>query len=135
MVEGERGLQQYVSWFNKIFRIPSNQIQLEQVWSLMVFFKSFYSYWLETCNHNNLVLLVKIGWITRINLSKCNRAFCMMILRPYDLWLGVDFSNVEKIGDNKANLLDDIRIEFGTQVNSFLFKNKLNKMMNVWYIN
>jgi hypothetical protein len=43
----------------------------------------------------------------------------------------VDFSIVEKIGDNKANLLDDIRIEFGTQVNSFLFKNKLKKMMNV----
>jgi len=58
-----------------------------------------------------------------------------MVLRPYDLWLGVDFSNVEKIGDNKANLLDDIRIEFGTlfqtQVNFFLLKNKLNKMMNV----
>ncbi len=135
MVEGQCGLQQYVSQFNKTFMIPSNQIQLEQVWSLMVLFKSFYSYWLETCNHNNLVLLVKIGWITRINLSKCNHAFCMMILRPYDLWLGVDFSIVEKIGDNKANLLDDIRIEFGTQVNSFLFKNKLKKMMNVWYIN
>jgi hypothetical protein len=40
--------------------------------------------------------------------------------------LGVDLSNVEKIGDNKANSLDDIRIEFGTpfqtQVNFFLFK-------------
>jgi len=49
--------------------------------------------------------------------------------------LGVDLSNVEQIGDNRANLLDDIRIEFGnlfqTQVNYFLLKNKLNKMMNV----
>jgi hypothetical protein len=49
--------------------------------------------------------------------------------------LGVDLSNVEQIGDINANLLDDIRIEFGilvqTQVNSFLFKNKLNKMMIV----
>jgi hypothetical protein len=47
----------------------------------------------------------------------------MMIVRPYDLWLGVDLSNVAKLWDNRANLLDDIRIEFGTQfqtqVNSF----------------
>jgi hypothetical protein len=47
----------------------------------------------------------------------------------------MDLSNVENIGNNKSNLLDDIIIEFGipfqTQVNSFLFKNKLNKMMNV----
>jgi hypothetical protein len=33
--------------------------------------------------------------------------------KPYDLSLGMDLSNVENIGNNKANLLDDIRIEFG----------------------
>lgn len=113
-MEGECGIQQYVSWLNKIVRIPSNQIQLEQVWSLMVFSNPFIIIDLRLVIIITLFFLWKIGWITRINLSKCNHAFCMMILRPYDLWLGVDLSNVEKIGDNKANLLDDIRIEFGT---------------------
>jgi hypothetical protein len=41
--------------------------------------------------------------------------------------LGVDLSNVEKNGDNKANLLDDIKIEFGTpfQTHKVLFCSKI----------
>jgi hypothetical protein len=38
--------------------------------------------------------------------------------------LGVDLSNVEKIGDNKANLLDDIRIEFVPNPSKFFFVQK-----------
>lgn len=57
----------------------------------------------------------------------------MMILRPDDLWLGVDLSNVEKNGDNKANLLDDIKIEFGTpfQTHKVLFCSKI-KLTKWW---